>query len=140
MLARGLYGDALRVVSRYSASGSSDGTVEMLSIEAPALAREQQGPLADKLLSQADSICQGANFLACGDAITARGIVDTRQGKLSDARQSFSRALQFAQASGDQWLKVGASVNLGYIALQTDHYDEAVDWSRSAYQIAIKLG
>ncbi|MGA3081175.1 MAG: CHAT domain-containing protein [Terracidiphilus sp.] len=31
-------------------------------------------------------------------------------------------------------------MNLGFTALQIDHYDEAVDWSRSAYRTAVELG
>jgi len=136
MLSRGMYEDSLRVLSTYRSSGNSDGTVKKLSIEAVALAHQQKIPAADQSIAMAESICRGVDLPSCGDALVSRGILTARQGRLDDARAFLLQARSFARSHGNRWLEVITSVNLGYIELQADHYDEAVEWSRSAYRAA----
>jgi CHAT domain-containing protein len=141
MLFRGMYEDALHVLGAYrDAATPNDGSVEKLAIEAVALTRQQQVPAADQRIAHAETICSAADFPSCGDAFAARAILDVKIGHLARARDSFLHALSFARSHHDQWLQVSSYVNLGYMALQVDHYDEAVDWSRSAYQTAAALG
>ena len=37
-------------------------------------------------------------------------------------------------------MEASASLNLGWAAMQINHFDEAVDWSRTAYRSAVDLG
>ncbi|MGD0546377.1 MAG: CHAT domain-containing protein [Terracidiphilus sp.] len=46
----------------------------------------------------------------------------------------------FARVHGDQFLAASASLNLGWAALQIDHFDEAVEWSQSANRAANNIG
>ena len=140
MLFRGMYEDALRVLSRYRDSGTSDGTVEKLAIEAVALTRQQQVATADERLTRADEICRNTDLQACGDELAARAILAAKLGRTEDARQSFLHALSFALAHHNQWLQVSSELNLGYAAMQLGHFDEAVDWSRNAYRAASVQG
>jgi CHAT domain-containing protein len=141
MLFRGMYEDALHVLSAYPDSATPDnGSVEKIAIEAVALTRQQQERAADQRIAQAETICGAADFPSCGDVLAARAILEAKIGHLTQARDSFLRALTFAREHRDQWLQVSSYVNLGYMALQVDHFDEAVDWSRSAYQTASALG
>ena len=52
----------------------------------------------------------------------------------------FLQALSFARSHRDSWLEATTTLNLGFIAMQVNHYDEAVDWSNSAYQEATRFG
>jgi CHAT domain-containing protein len=141
MLYRGMYEDALRVLGTYRDSSTSDnGTVEKLAIEAVALTRQQQLPEAEQRLTQAETICNTADLSSCGDVFAARAIRSVKLGQFDQARQSFLGALYFARSHHDPWLEAGTTLNLGYIAMQANHYDEAVDWSRSAYQVSINSG
>jgi CHAT domain-containing protein len=140
MLFRGMYEDALRVLSNYTDSGSSEGSVEKLAIEAVALTRQQQLTEAAQRLQMAESICAARDFPACGDLLAARAILAAKESQNSPAREFFLRALSFARGHGNDWLQVSSDVNLGYIAMQVDHFDEAVDWSRTAYEAAEKQG
>jgi CHAT domain-containing protein/Tfp pilus assembly protein PilF len=140
MLFRGMYDDALRTLSANRETWGVDGTVEKLAIEAVALTRQEQALTASERLTQAESICSGGAYAACGDALAARGILEAKQGRFDDARQCFMNALSIARRDRNQWLQVSSIVNLAYIALQVGHYDEAVDWSRSASQRANQLG
>jgi CHAT domain-containing protein len=141
MLYRGMYEDALRVLGDYRDSAvPDDGEVEKLAIEAVALTRQQQVSAADQRLRHAETICKNVDYLACGDLLAARAILTAKVGQLVPARESFLQALSFARSHHDPWLEAGTTLNLGYIALQVDHYDEALDWSRSAYQAASARG
>jgi CHAT domain-containing protein len=141
MLFRGMYNDALRLLASYhSAPNNPEGTIRKLAIEAVALTRQQQLSAANQRLAQAEGFCKSADYATCGDVFRARGILASKQGQLAEARQFFLESFSFAQAHHDRWLEAGASLNLGFAALQIDHYDEAVDWSRSAYRAAVELG
>jgi CHAT domain-containing protein len=141
MLFRGMYPDALRLLAVWRPiSGNPEGTIRMLAIEAVALTRQQQPAMADRKLAQAESLCKDAAFTSCGDVLRARGILANSQGKLAEARRFFLATLAFARLHQDRLLEANASLNLGFASIQIDRYDEALDWSRSAYQEALELG
>ncbi len=140
MLYRGMYDDALDTLSSYSDSSDQEGTIQKLSIEAVALTRQQRLPLADQKLIQAEAICRNTDFAPCGDVETARAIFDARQGRLADARGHFLSALALARSHHNSRLQAKANLNLGFISLQMNHFDEAIDWSRSAYREAVASG
>jgi CHAT domain-containing protein/tetratricopeptide (TPR) repeat protein len=140
MLFRGMYVDALGVLSSYSASNASNGTVEKLAIEAVALTRQQQTAAAGDRLARAEAICLHSDFPACGDEFAARAILSVKLGRMDEARETFLGALAFARTHNNEWLQASTFVNLGWVALQVDHFDEAVDWSRRAYETAEARG
>lgn len=140
MLFRGTYNSALSVLADYPSIGPVDGEIQKLAIEVVALTRQQQLSLAGQKLAEAEAMCATQNSAACGEALTARAILASRYGHLGEARQFFLDALLFARGHRDPWLEAGARLNLGYYALQANHYDEAVDWSRSAYSDAVTSG
>lgn len=141
MLRRGMYEDSLRVLSTYRGSATPDaGTVEELAIEAVARTRQQQLQVADQRLTQAETICHVSDFATCGNLLAARGIFEAKLGQFTQARQTFLQALSFAHSHRDPWLEATTALNLGFIAMQVNHYDEAVDWSNSAYREAIRYG
>ena len=140
MLFRGMYEDALAVSAAYHGSGASNDVVEKLAIEAVALTRQQHVQAAYERLTQAEAICKNSAFPACGDELAAHAIFALKQGLPENARQFFLQALAFARTQRNDWLQASSHVNLGYTAMQVDHYDEAVDWSRVACQEAAASG
>lgn len=140
MLYRGMYEDALDTLSSYSDSANRENTVLKLAIEAVALTRQQKLLLADQKLTQAEAICKNEDLAPCGDVETARAIFDAKQGRLRDARQHFLSALTVARSHNNSWLEAKANLNLGFMALQMNHFDEAIDWSGSAYREAAASG
>jgi CHAT domain-containing protein/Tfp pilus assembly protein PilF len=141
MLWRGMYEDTLRVLSVRSPNQSSpEATIGRLAIEAVALARLQQVPLADQELSEAEMLCSGQTYISCGTVPRARGILAIGRGELAQARKSFLESLSFARGHQDRWLEATALSNLSVVSLQDDHYDEAVEWSQSAYKADLALG
>jgi CHAT domain-containing protein len=141
MLWLGKYEDALRVLSvQIPRQSNPEAVIGSLAIEAVALARLQQVPLANQKLTQAETLCTGQTYTSCGSVPRARGIVAIERGELAQARKSFVESLGFARKHQDQWLEATALSNLSVVSLQDDHYDEAVEWSQSAYKADLALG
>jgi CHAT domain-containing protein len=140
MVWRGMYDGALQVLSTYQNSSDRDGMILKLVFEAVAYTHQQQPSLAVQRLTQAESLCESFEYSTCGEVLRARGNLAIKQGQLSQGRQYFSDTLAFAQTHHDRFLEAGASLNLGFAALQTDRYDEAMDWSESAYREANEMG
>jgi CHAT domain-containing protein/tetratricopeptide (TPR) repeat protein len=140
MVWRGMYSDALRLLADYHPdSNSPEETIHKLAIEASALAHQQQFSAADQRLTQAEGLCKIAHYTSCGYVLRTRGHLAIRQGNPTLARRYYLDTIAFAQTHHDRFLEAGASLNLGFVALQNDRYDEAVDWSRSAYRTASDL-
>ncbi len=141
MVWRGLSEDALRILSTLTPSAHDPDTlIQKLTIEGVALTHLQQFAEANQKLVEAESICSRAVQANCGGVLRARGILAMEQGHASEARQLLLDSLFFARTHHDRWLETTALLNLGWTCLQTDHYDEAVDWSRAAYREAQALG
>ena len=140
MLHRGIYDGALNVLGTYRDSGNQEDAIQRLAIQIFALMRQDQMPLATQKLAQAEDLCTRSEFSTCGEILTARAMLAIKYGQFADARLAFLKVLAFARRHGDQWLEATTTLNLGYIALQVDHFDEAVDWSRSAYKYAAPFG
>ncbi len=137
---RGMYEDALRLLADYRPDiNHPEETARELAIEAIALTNQQQRDLANQRLIQAQRLCNSSACSVFGDVLQARGILADKQGQLDTARKIFLETFSFAQARKDRFLEARASLNLGWAALQVNHYGEAADWSRSAYRIAIDL-
>jgi len=141
MLYRGMYEDALRVLATYRGSKATDAnTVEKLAIEAVALTRQQQLPAAEQRLAEAEALCNAKDYSSCGDVLAARALLSAKLGQFNDAREGFFHVLSFARSHHDPWLETSTTLNLGYIAMQVNHFDEAIDWSTSAYREATNSG
>ena len=141
MVWRGMYQDALNTLAdRPITSYHGEEVILKLTTEGTALARLQQFAAAKQRLAEAENLCSGGNYAECGGVPRARGILAMEHGQLAEARDCFLVSLSFARTRQDRWLENTALLNLGAVSLQNEHYDEAVDWSRSAYQAAVGLG
>jgi CHAT domain-containing protein/Flp pilus assembly protein TadD len=141
MFFRGLYPDTLRFLDTYHPNSSNpEGVVRKLTLEALALARQQQPSTAVVKLAEAESICRGSVYLACGEVLRARGILTGMGGNSAAARPYYLATLAFARAHHDRWSEAGTFINLGFSALQVEHYDEALDWFSAAHGDAMELG
>lgn len=140
MLYRGLYDQSLNLLNGFRDVSGREGLVRKLTIEAIASTRQQQLQRAEHSLDEAEKNCAAETVEACGEVFSARAILDLKRGQSAEARQQFLNGLSFARSHRDPYLQAQAALNLGYIALQADRYDEAVDWSRLAYRAASTSG
>ena len=138
---RGMYDNALRLLADYHpASNNPEETVRKLAIEAITLAHQEQFSAANQRLIQAEGLCKSADFESCGNVLRTRAYLAIRQGNPALARQYYLDTLAFAQTHHDRFLEASASSGLGFVALQIGNFDEAIDWSQSAYRAAKDLG
>jgi CHAT domain-containing protein len=116
-----------------------DEIIEMLAIEGVAYARVHSFLEAERSLGQAEQLCSVASDTICGNVITAQGVLGIERGQLTLAQESFERSLSFARSHGDQFQEATALLNLGVSSLKEEHFDEAVDWTQAALQIATAI-
>jgi CHAT domain-containing protein len=140
MVRRGFGEKALAVLSALPIPPDSpELAVEKLTLEGAALTLQQDFSAANQRLIEAKNLCTIATYVACGGVIRQNGILAVRGGKLIDAHNLFLESLAFARKYHDGRLETSALTNLGWASLQNEHYDEAVDWFRSADYAAVKL-
>ncbi len=140
MVWRGIYEDAQLLLDDIPDSNHPEDTIHKLALEGIIFTHQQQFSLANQKLSQAQYLCENVDYLTCGDVQRASGILATKQGQANLARRFFLKTLIFARAHHDRLLEASASLNLGWVALQNEYFDEAVDWSKTAYRISSELG
>ena len=137
----GQYDDALRVLAdRSPTTETPNAAVHRLTIETVALIRRNRTGEAEQRLAEADSICRSQAVAACGEVIRARGLLAMSQRRLADAGRLFQESLSFARAHSDPSLEATAELNLSAAMSQQERYDEALDWSESAYKSAEDAG
>jgi CHAT domain-containing protein/Tfp pilus assembly protein PilF len=138
---RGLYEDSLRILAAGpSAFRSREARIESLTLEGIADTYLPRFSEADRKLKDARSLCEPAIYSACVDVPIVRGILALERGQLAEARQILLEGLSLARTQHDHRVETSALLNLGLTALQAERYDEAVDWSWSAYRMAVESG
>ena len=140
MIWRGMYDSALSLLQSPHGRMNRDQGLKALTLQGIALTRSQVLGDANSKLSAAEQICNHATLPSCGDVFRARGIFNFESGNLSDARGSFLKSLSFARAHNNKPLEGSALQNLGWVSLQREKFDEAIDWINSGYRIALGLG
>jgi len=141
MLFRGMYPDALALLSEYHpAVGDMEATVRVLAVEAIALARERRESEARQKLAQGDGLCHRADRAVCGEILRAHAILAAQEDNVPDARQYFQETYFHAERHHNRLLQASASSNLGWAAIQSGHFDEALDWTKAANKAAVELG
>jgi CHAT domain-containing protein/Flp pilus assembly protein TadD len=141
MIWRGMFTDALQVLSVQNlALNDPQAHISKLALEGVAYAHLGQFPAADQRLTEAEKICEPAAISTCGEVLRARGLFAVQRGQFAEAKRFYLESLSFAQAHHDRAMESTAYLNLGFVAFLIEHYDEAVDWLRSAYQAGVELG
>ena len=141
MVWRGMYEEALRILSVQGlVEKGHEEDVQKLVLEGVAFARLHQFSTATQRLTEAERLCISSIYATCGGVPRARGALAMEQGQFAEAHRFYLESLQFARKYQDRWLEATALLNLGFASLQSDHLDEAVDWSGPAYRAAVGLG
>lgn len=141
MLWRGLSEDALRVLAAWSpGSPSWDDVIEERTLEAAGLNHFHKLQEANRLFSQATDLCAKTSSPACEDLLRTQGMAAIAHGNYEGARQKLFASLSLARGDRDQFSESTSLLDLGYESLQSERFDEAVDWSTSAYKTALTFG
>ncbi len=140
LLLRGMSQEALDLLSGLSAPPTDrTSVIQKLTVEGVAYARLHSFSAAEDSLARAERLCAAGEDLICGNVIRARGVLAVERGQLPQAGKFFGQSLSFARAHRDQFLEATALLNLGLVAADQEHFDEAKDESNAAYQAAAVL-
>jgi CHAT domain-containing protein/tetratricopeptide (TPR) repeat protein len=137
MLHRGLYEDALKLLkSEPLPSDQPDLVIPILTIVAVADVDTHNFPEAERSLTDAARLCDTSTPSSCGYVLQARGLLASERNQSGSAERLFALSLDFARSHGDSFLESDSLLNLGYESLAQGRYDEALDRSEAAYQVA----
>jgi CHAT domain-containing protein len=134
---RGLYGDVLKLLKADPVPRDQpDLAVSTLTLLGVAELNTHNFAEAERLLSEADQLCGTSDYADCGFLLQAHGLLATEKNQSAQAEQFYQASLAFARSHGDKFLEADSLLNLGAESLNEGHFDEAIDRSEAAYQLA----
>ncbi len=140
MLWGGFTEEAVRVLSAWSPHSSDpDEFILERTVEGAALNKLQRIPEANRRFSEAESLCARATYSACADLLRAQGVASINRGDFTSARHQLLASLSIARSYHDRFSESTVFLNLGAASLQSDHFDEAVDWSNAASKTSLAI-
>jgi CHAT domain-containing protein/tetratricopeptide (TPR) repeat protein len=95
---------------------------------------------ADRLLTEVEDLARKSHPELLGEIAIRRGTVRYLAGNIKQAEADFQKSLQIARELKDPFLEAAALESLGVVATQREHYDEAIEWDRTASQVARSVG
>ena len=136
---RGLFADALKLLSPPPPVGQPEAAIPALAFAGVANVHLRNFAEAERTLAGASRLCDASLSPGCGEVLLARGLLASEQGRPAVAAQFYLSAQSFAQSHHDPFLESTALLNLGADSLSPGHYDEAIEQSEKAYQLAKAL-
>jgi CHAT domain-containing protein len=134
---RGLYEDVLRLLkSAPPPSDHPDLLVPILTLIGIADVNTHNFSEAQHSLADATRLCDSLELTSCGYVLQARGLLASELTQSSAAEQLYQQTLTFAHSHRDSFLESDALLNLGAESLAQGRFDEAIDRSEAAYQVA----
>ena len=87
-------------------------------------------------LHEAQELSDASHSSLRGDVLQTDGLIERHVGHLASARDAFEKSLEVARHDGDAFLEASDLLDLGMVALQIEHYDEAVELLKRATDFA----
>ena len=110
------------------------------TVRSLALDRTGDAESAERELVEEERESPAVSEALLGEIASARGSLNLDQGDFAGAERMFSAALRDARASGDRFGEAQALSNLGVVALQQEHDEEALDTLGQARVVAETIG
>jgi CHAT domain-containing protein len=137
---RGLYEDVLATLESPSVPlDRLDVAIPRLALVAVASVYLHDFSKAEKALSDAAKLCGASASDDCGDVLQARGFLASEQEQSTSAEKYYELSLSFATSHNDTFLKSTSLLNLGAESLSQGRFDEAIDRSQSAHEVAAAM-
>ena len=94
---------------------------------------------AERKFLEGEQLCATTKSSDCTNVLLERGVMEMNRGRFSAARELFGKALELARENSYSFKEATALLDLGWSALQQEHYDETMDWSDAAYKKAVAI-
>jgi CHAT domain-containing protein len=95
-----------------------------------------QAQQADLELQQARRLSNASNSKLNGEVLRTEALVQNHRNQLAAAARLFKESLQVARANRDSFVEATDLLNLGFLALRLEHYDEALALSSESADLA----
>jgi CHAT domain-containing protein len=133
-----------KVVALLAGEGQSFPTEGDLAIKRNVLcglahSRLGQAENSDRELRDARRLAESAHSALIGDVLRAEALVERDSGHSNEAIEKFKDSLAVARRTGDALLRAVDLVDLGFVNLQSRHYDQALVWSQEAATFAASV-
>jgi CHAT domain-containing protein len=99
-------------------------------------ARLGQSQLANEELQQAQRVADETRSPLESEVIRTEGLLEYRSGQQFKAESSFRKSLELARGQKDSFVEASDLLNLGTVALQEEHLDEALDRFNASSEVA----
>lgn len=142
LMRQGFYEDALALlrVDIPTDLAQTDSAVWLKLTEGAALGYLGRYAEASDALERAQSLAQSTVPQLLGEVFLRRGTLASLQWRLSEARANYRETLDLAKEHRDPFLETAALGSLGVVAARMEHYDEAVDWNKQAFELSKSTG
>ena len=95
---------------------------------------------AGKFFAEAESLVKTYHPELAGEFALRYGTLHFWKGEAPAAEAAYKQALEFAREQKEPFLEAAALGNLGAVATLEGHYDESIEWNRSAGELSRSLG
>jgi len=136
-LERGLNEEVLKLLkSGPPSSDHPDLAIPTLMLVGVANVNTHNFREAERSLGEAAKLCDSSAVASCGYVLQARGLLASALNQSVSAERLYELSLAFARSHGDSYLESDSLLNLGAESLALGRFDEAIDRSEAAYQVA----
>ena len=136
---RGLNADVIQLLQPVPPPRTPDFAIARLTLIGVASVNTHKLVDAERSLLEADRLCQNSTLANCGYMLQGRGLLASELNESDNAAQLYELALAFSRSDGDQFLEADSLLNLGAESLSKGRYDEAVDRSKDANELAKRI-
>ncbi|HUN88060.1 MAG TPA: CHAT domain-containing protein [Terriglobales bacterium] len=136
---RGMNEQVLVLLASEKTQPPNDLTIRKTRVEGAAYAAIHRFGEAELKFGDAEKLCRNSISADCTDVLLERGLMEMNRGDFIAAKNCFGQALTLARENGNSFKEANALMDLGWSALQQEHYDETMDWSDAAYKHAAMI-
>jgi len=139
---RGMYGEVLPVLgSEFPASlKNSDLDFRRRELIGVAYVGMHRFAEAERILVDVERDCRTSGSEVTGEVLTALGSLPLERGEYQRAQEIFEESLRLARQRSNHFSEAVALLKLSNTALLQEHFDEAIERSKSAYDAAETIG
>ncbi|MDQ2834359.1 MAG: CHAT domain-containing protein [Acidobacteriota bacterium] len=116
--------------------GGGDSAIKRKMLLSLARARLGQTAQSDADFREAERLSAAGHSELEGEVLRVQGILESRRGQDGRAEECYRRSLAMARDRKDEFLEATDLLNLGFMALKAEHYDEALDRFKESSQLA----
>jgi CHAT domain-containing protein len=137
---RGMSDRVLPLIASEQSMPLGELVIRKFRVEASAYTALHRFQEAEQNLREAQQLCDASSSSDCIGVTLERGFMEMSRGKFEAAGDLFESALAAARERRESFREASALLDLGWSALQQEHYDETMDWTNAAYNLAAAIG